>query len=266
MKTQKDPFFIWIHLNEPHDPYTPYKDVKDMYSKHKAGMIDPMKTSREWFNAERKNPDGSYDVSEKDLARMVDLYDAEINYDDKELKVLLYKIDQSGIADNTVIVITSDHGEEFMEHGDLFHGQSLYEELLWIPLIVFVPNQKPKRIEEPVSLTDLYPMIAEFIGISDEEKKLIHDGPVYAETDFRGHQISAYIDGKTKCIHDWNMNTTEEFDLSQDIAESSPKKPKDPSGCLDIISAYRLRSHNTTGEAQISNETRDNLKHLGYIV
>jgi len=274
MNAQDRPFFVWIHLNEPHDPYTPYKEFKNLYTKHEAGLIDPYKTSREWMDAERRHPNGTYMLSDRDFERMVALYDGELSYIDQEIKVLLYKLSMEEHTKDTIIIITSDHGEEFLDHGDLFHGQSLHDELEKIPLIIFVPNVVPKRVAYPVSLIDIYPTLADLTGIpapSGNGISLLHTVPdrrVYAETDFRGHGLSMIIAGDKKIVHDRISNETVAYDLARDPGEMDPRKVVgvELEQALGSISKMRLQAYKTTGEARISDDTRESLKHLGYIV
>ncbi|MEO8448697.1 MAG: sulfatase [Gemmatimonadota bacterium] len=97
-----------------------------------------------------------------------DGYDAALAYLDQELAVLLRDLESARLLANTVIIVTSDHGEQFGEHGLLDHGNSLYLQLLSVPLIVVYPGQVPAgvRVADPVSLRDLSATILDLAGLS----------------------------------------------------------------------------------------------------
>jgi arylsulfatase A-like enzyme len=94
-----------------------------------------------------------------------DLYDGQIRFIDESINALLQGLTLLGRLDNTVFIITSDHGEEFWEHGSTEHGHSLYNELLHVPLIIAGSSIAPRRIAEPVSLIDVMPTLLDLAAI-----------------------------------------------------------------------------------------------------
>jgi arylsulfatase A-like enzyme len=86
-----------------------------------------------------------------------DMYDGAIAYLDSEVGWLLRELERRGQLENTIVIITSDHGEEFAEHGLIDHGNSLYRHSLWVPLVVWFPGHVPEgqRVLAPVSLRNL---------------------------------------------------------------------------------------------------------------
>jgi arylsulfatase A-like enzyme len=103
--------------------------------------------------------------SPAEIAKMMCLYDSNIRYVDHEIGRLLQTLDAEGISDNTIVVVTADHGEHFYEHRTMLH-RSLYEETLRVPLIIRVPGGvKGKRVKEVVYQTDLLPTIIDLIGL-----------------------------------------------------------------------------------------------------
>jgi arylsulfatase A-like enzyme len=93
------------------------------------------------------------------------VYDSEVAYTDSVIGGVLDSIARSGRANTTAIIVTADHGEAFGEHGSVYHGSSLHEEEVRVPLIVFVPGVKPKTIDTPRSAIDLAPTIAALLDI-----------------------------------------------------------------------------------------------------
>ncbi|MFZ5845495.1 MAG: sulfatase-like hydrolase/transferase, partial [Patescibacteria group bacterium] len=93
------------------------------------------------------------------------LYDEKIFQFDQELKSLFAILEDPSLARKTLVIITSDHGEEFMEHGELDHGGNIYNTSTHIPLVLSVPGIKPQRLEELAQSIDIYPTIAGLVGI-----------------------------------------------------------------------------------------------------
>ena len=104
--------------------------------------------------------------SSKEINQLIKLYTAEVHYADEMIKDLLNKIDNLDLLQNTLVIVTADHGDEFLEHGDISHKPKLYNELLHIPLIFYSPSLSAGvRIDTTVSLLDLGPTILEILGI-----------------------------------------------------------------------------------------------------
>jgi arylsulfatase A-like enzyme len=143
----KSPFFAWVHVLPPHDPYLPPDSFK--------GYFNPSNGLRS-FKAQQKIKDESYKYlfdylrfPEKmypDIDLMKDYYDEFIRYCDKQFEEFINKLKERNMMDNTVIILSSDHGESF-EHGYFTHGGPfLYEQVTHIPLIIKEPDQKDGRI------------------------------------------------------------------------------------------------------------------------
>ncbi|MGB2845317.1 MAG: sulfatase-like hydrolase/transferase, partial [Candidatus Aminicenantaceae bacterium] len=108
-------------------------------------------------------------LSQDDKNQLVSLYDGAIKYFDYNFKKIIDNLEKLGILDNTIIILTSDHGEEFWEHGGFAHGHTLYNELLHIPLIIRYPSHLPaKHIKPHVQLLDLFPTILSMAGIKND--------------------------------------------------------------------------------------------------
>ena len=106
------------------------------------------------------------DLAPEDLRHLVDLYDGEIAYTDSQVGRLLEGLREAGAGGDTVVVVTSDHGEEFKEHGSLGHGRSLYDEVVKVPLIVadFRGKGTARRVTEQVRSIDIFPTLCELAG------------------------------------------------------------------------------------------------------
>ena len=196
-----EPFFAWLHLYDPHQPYEP---------------------PAEW--AERF-PD--------------DPYRGEIAFVDQQIGRLLEDLERRGLAGDTAVVVTSDHGEGFGEHGEWGHGLLAYNETLRVPLIVHAPGPLAagRVVEERVSLYDLFPTLTGLFGLEDApvvpgrnlwgvlrpgEPAELEPVPVYFETLASQEKgwapLTGIIDGDHKYV---DVPVPELYDLAEDPGEEN---------------------------------------------
>ncbi len=156
-------FFLFLHYYDPHwhyDPPAPYDRAFDPAYQGKATGI--------WWDFKELGPDS---IDPRDLHHIRALYDGEILYTDRQLERLFQEMKRLGIFENALVVVTSDHGEEFLDHGQWEHQKTLYEEQLRIPLIVKLPNGKEGpagatgRVSGQVSLVDVAPTVLDALGV-----------------------------------------------------------------------------------------------------
>jgi arylsulfatase A-like enzyme len=109
---------------------------------------------------------GQMKISERDKTRIIALYDSDVSYNDKVLGELFDELKKLGHADDTMVILTSDHGEELWDHGRIGHGQSLREELVHVPLLIYYPPYFPagRVVEEGVDVLDILPTITDALG------------------------------------------------------------------------------------------------------
>jgi len=165
-QNQDQNFFLFLHTYQPHSPYDCPAPLNSMFLGHdsklqKVNILDYLGGREGIFKP----------LSEQERQDIIDLYDGEIRYADERLiKPLLSRLKELGLYDRTMVIVTSDHGEEFFDHGGWEHGHTLYNELLRVPLIMKFPGSKfrGKRIESIVSLVDVMPTILEEMGIDDK--------------------------------------------------------------------------------------------------
>lgn len=146
-------FFGWIHFLSPHTPYE-YRELSD----HLAPFQEEGRFAQ--------STGGIYEVhNEAELKRVRDLYDGEMFYADDLFRRLMEQLDQLGLRENTIIVLTADHGEEFMDHGQLQHN-SMFEEVVRIPMMIHHPDlQQGVRTEAPYLNIDLLPTLSALAGV-----------------------------------------------------------------------------------------------------
>ncbi len=205
-----------------------------------------------------------------------DLYDGELHYTDEHLGRLLANLKRLPGADRTIVILTSDHGDGFGEHGFINHGQALYRELLAIPLIIHIPDLPPRQVAGPVSPLDIVPTVTDLAGIdtdglSFEGESLVPqlfygrdatDRVVFAETNWP-RPLRAAITSTHKLIYHLQNNVYELYDLRADPWEKQNLAHRDSAaleqmkGYLDdwLERVYYSRDLETNQAAQTLSET-----------
>lgn len=150
-------FFLFVHSYDVHSDYKSLPEYEQQFVRPYDGAADGTTAQMVAVRTGR----GAFDAA--DARHLIDLYDAGIRQFDDELGRLL---DAIGPRDDTLLIVTSDHGEEFLEHGSLLHGRTQYEEVVRIPLLVRGPGVPAgKRLTTTVSLLDVMPTILAAVGV-----------------------------------------------------------------------------------------------------
>jgi len=154
-------FFAYVHLMSPHRPYDPPAPFDRFVGGNGRAVKNHPGKSFDFMDA-RADP-----LPDADLADMVARYDGDVLYADTEIGRLLHALDELGLAANTFVLVTADHGEEFYEHEVMDHGNTLYYPSVHVPLIVRYPGQLPEgvRVPEPVSIRDVLATIGALAGL-----------------------------------------------------------------------------------------------------
>lgn len=275
------PFFLYIHTVDPHSPYAPPREFRERFAGHvqdpEIGSLAALKTLRHQGQPTTDR-----------IRDLVALYDAEVALNDQSFGAFVDKLQSLGVYDDTLVVLTSDHGEEFHEHGTWEHSNHLHGELLDVPLIIKLPAWDDRRGERQRFLAqhiDIGPTILGYLGIpvpAHVEGTDILDiavrnhedqgaGSVFSHLDKGGRRSASVIDGAWKLIR-WGPPASERFelyDLRSDAAEAHDVMAQHP-----IIAGY-LRAQLEIKEARgaelspavvtADEATRANLKALGYV-
>jgi len=155
----KKPLFLWVHYMDVHEPY--------IAEEEHLSKIDPeIKLSKEEMFLLFKNTLHPRDVSDANkIDTLKKLYMANVKETDGYLKDLFAVFSSHNLLDNSTFIITSDHGDEFSEHGGLSHDGKMYNELVSVPLLVYEKSCKKKLIDTPVSLIDIPTTICDILDI-----------------------------------------------------------------------------------------------------
>jgi arylsulfatase A-like enzyme len=156
------PFFLWLHLMDPHSPYYPRADA---FRELTGRDIDPRcaRYMNEFWNRSDLRPAGF--LAKRDA--VVELYDAGIRSVDGQIARLVDGLKQMNLWDDCVFALTADHGEEFLEHGGRYHAPLwLSEEIVHVPLLIRVPGERGRRAQvSPMSHLHLAPTLLESAGM-----------------------------------------------------------------------------------------------------
>jgi arylsulfatase A-like enzyme len=158
----KQRFFLWIHYFGPHRPLDPALALVNRVDPGYEGPIDGSVGQMQEISA------GRLPLGDADLRHLKAMYDAEIREVDRRILDLLRTIDDLGITDRTLVVLTADHGEELLDHNGYYgHSASIYDSVLRAPLVVRLPDAVPagRWRSEIVEALDLAPTILEFAGV-----------------------------------------------------------------------------------------------------
>jgi hypothetical protein len=180
-RRDKGPFFVFLHTYDLHCPYEPAEPYQSMF--RSAG--------REEMDARGKCASTHFDALELtagQAAYLSDLYDGSIRELDEALGGFFAFLEEEGFLEDTIVVLTSDHGEEFGEHGGIGHERTLHVEALHVPMIVHVPGAGARVVETPVGLVDLVPTILELLELAPDEQP---DGRSIASL-VRGEEAGAF--------------------------------------------------------------------------
>ncbi|MCZ7581960.1 MAG: sulfatase-like hydrolase/transferase [Deltaproteobacteria bacterium] len=265
------PFFGYLHLMDPHAPYDPPEPFR---SKHLTGAATR-------FSFLYNGGDLAATADPKTLDAYRALYDAEVEFTDRELGRLFAELEKRGIRGKTRIVLMADHGEQFREHGGLLHGYSLYQEEIRVPLIVAGLNVPAgRRVSIPRSLASIHDAILSLMGLAggDAWTRFTGDDPepdIHAEVDavLHGRDVALFAarNGGRKLIWDFNAGTREVYDLTADPGERKNLADADAEG-FAAVENWREESERAhprpprpDGRETIDPAEKAALRSLGYI-
>ena len=169
LEDASEPFFLWVHLMDPHGPY----------QRHGGGYLAKYHAEKLWKKAVSRPEE----ITSEEHDELVRTYCEEISYTDEQVSRIL---DFLNTEENDLVVITADHGEEFGEHGDYSHNPKHFDELLRVPLMVNFPERRGDLITEQVALLDLLPSLVEHLDLDKNE------------LDFDGRSFVPLLQGETQ--------------------------------------------------------------------
>ena len=272
---ERVPFFLFVNFLDAHSPYESPPPFRDRFpGRNPRWAVEPL--------IDRLLAEGKTDgvrASNAERAHLISQYDGSIAYIDAVLPRLLDALRSTGKFDNTLIVVTSDHGEGFGDKGLLLHGNSLYQELIHVPLLVKWPHQtRASSRRDVVSLNDIYPTVLEAVqrraphapqAVSlasppGAGRVVLSEGFVSAFTT-ESTKMNAAIGDRYKLLVDGGRRV---YDLVTDPNETAPLAHVEGPELARLrngVAALATMRPPAAGTRKLDSETIRRLRALGYL-
>jgi arylsulfatase A-like enzyme len=272
------PFFVFLHFYDPHWHYDPPAETLALFERgYSGGLSGNLKDFQSRTRASLKPGD---------LEHLLALYDGEIRYTDDQVGVFLDHLQRRGLDKGTLVFVTSDHGEEFLEHESWEHQKTLYEEVVRIPMLVRGPGVTVRREAQQASVLDVSPTVLTWAGVAVpggmQGRSLlakVDEREAYGETDHTlDHSHKLFLragEGRWKAIFTLAPDTgrvlrEEWYDLASDPGEARSVQPR-----AEIADKVRERAiarwRDARGrggrppDAKLTDQQAEELHALGYV-
>lgn len=183
LERAQSPFFLWVHYMDAHGPHQ---------SRRGFPYMEKLHAERLWRKGIRRPAEVT--LAEREL--MIDFYKEEIAFLDDQLGRFFDGLSERGFYENTIIVLTADHGDEFYEHGGYTHDRKLYDELINVPLIIKLPTEQPQQVDDLVELIQIFPTILDLLGNRPSP-------------DLQGASLLPLIEGHGNGVHEYIISEAE---------------------------------------------------------
>jgi arylsulfatase A-like enzyme len=275
-------FFLFIHMWDVHFDFIPPAPYNRMFDPDYTGTV----TGVDFFFNPRLNPQ----MPRRDLEHLIALYDGEIAWTDYHVGKIVDDLEKTGLLDQTVVVITSDHGTEFFEHGGKGHRRTLFDEVIRIPLIIRYPAVLPRgvRIHAQTHLMDVAPTVVELAGLppmtgimgSSLVSRMLKQPSLpntiaVSELFSVGHRIRSLRTLEWKFTDHMNLKLRYYVNLEEDPGETHLHTDLTKAPGRQFLDRYRLTSRNLaawrarmaahTDRSTIPDDVLKQLESLGYI-
>lgn len=270
---EESPTFLFVHFFDPHF----------LYMEHEAHRFSgsPPDGESEWWLMPFKRLRAQANrgqISEERRDYLVARYDSEIAFTDQHIGRLLDRLETTERLEDSIVILTADHGEEFLDHGGLSHT-TVFNELINVPFIVKWPGtREPVRSTRYVAHVDLLPTLLDYIGIPLEHdvsgmhlRNRSSGSPIFSETR-RYKKVTAVIQDGIKLVYDEGKDRVQFFDLQYDPSEREALSAMDAGDHLLVeLAEFRQRTQEGLArleredEIEITDEELEKLKALGYV-
>jgi len=274
------PLFLFLHYYDVHSDYV-------SLPKHETEFLRPYPGIADGSTAQlAAHREGKVSLSASDAPNLIDRYDAGIRQMDAEIGRFLEFLRGRGLWEDALFVLTSDHGEEFFEHGGVLHGQTQYQEVIRVPLLIKGPGvPHGRRVPTPVSLVDIAPTLLERAGIAvpegldgtdvaplwSEGDRELEARYLFSEADHNNveHDITRSVRYKNLKLH-FNRLSREYriYDLSRDPAERDDLSADEEQAFAALSERLERFMASEKVEAPVrtlSEEEIEKLRSLGYL-
>lgn len=279
-----EPFFLLAHYFDAHAVYAPPAEYRRAFAapqdRDSESFVFGTRAHMLMLRSDR------LELEPAILARAERLYEAELAYIDAEVGRLLDGLDALGLADDTVVLLTADHGEEFLDHGGFEHGHTLYDELVRVPLLVRLPGlvRAGTVVDAAAGLIDVAPTLCELAGIEAPRAfaghslvpalrgEAVPSRPQLAHGNFWGEPLTSWTSGRWKLIviPDGAGERLELYDLDADPLERTDLSATDPERAsalraeLTAVTTH-LAARAAGEDVELDEAMRARLRALGYL-
>lgn len=278
-KNSNEKFFLFLHTYETHSPFTPKESYLKLMEIDYAGDL-PKNTTKSII---RRINSGKLEITEADRLHILNTYDAEIRSVDDSFQYFLDYLKRMKLYDNSIIIFTSDHGEEFNEHGIMAtHSHTLFNELLYVPLIIKLGRSEysSTKIHEMVRSVDILPTVLDILNLDSRSQMdgvsllpMIKKSPkkyelfAISERDMKETlkpECWSIIEGRWKLynstLYDLETDPFETIDVSDENMEIKARLRR---GALRYMQQRRVLGKRA--KVKLDKESIEKLKALGYI-
>lgn len=274
-------FLGYLHYMDAHAPYQPPDEYRPDAPAHLRKAVTRGEVGK---LAEKLADSTAGALSRPELDYLRALYNAQIRYWDDQLAVLLDGLRAAGVADKTIIIVTADHGEAFLEHGRLKHGVHLYDELVRVPLVIGGSIARRGRVSTQAQGIDLFPTIAALLGLTApvelpgrdvlkgadrpaERAWAISETRWGIAADGAATELVSIRTPGWKLIHQPETGHFELYDLEDDPAEQHDRfgEAKEGDNLVRRLADWRRSTPPPPAARGHDPEFRDKLRALGYI-
>jgi arylsulfatase len=279
-QSRQKPFFIWLHLFDPHTPHTPPEPYALGFRPAAAAGLSPV---RSWVPFRQPGPRG---FDEPVLAGNRDLYDGEVAYADRQAGRLLDFLESRGLLANTVVAVVADHGENLGDHGIRFRHIGLFDSTTHVPLMIRWPgaDRPGRRLAGLVQTIDLFPTLLAAAGLKppatdgQDLRELTGEGHTGRRAVFTEHSDRMGVSVRTQAYrYGWNQGNNPKllpdgpylYDLKADPGETRNlaghglPAEKELNGLLLRWLSDRRRNPNPQSR-DLTEEEKRKLRSLGY--
>jgi len=279
-ENRREPFFLFVHFYDVHSNYWSLPRYEEEFLRPYRGPLDG---STAQLRAVR---DGHLELGPADVRHLIDRYAAGIRQLDDVLAQLVGILRDAGLLESTLVILTSDHGEEFLDHGDVMHGRTQFEEVMHVPLVLVGPGLPAGlRVREPVSLVDVMPTAFALLGrpvppgLDGLDLSPLWERPgaslgrrfLFGEADWRNDEADvtrSVRSGRWKLVLDRRTGESRLYDLARDPRERQDvqaDRPKVAERLRAELEEFMRDAREAPAPAELTPEEIERLEELGYL-
>lgn len=256
-------FFLWNHYMDAHGPYEPPEPYRSEFG---AGGVDTANAQDLWDSA-CETPE---EISASERESLVNLYDGEIAYLDAQIGAFLDKLEYRGELNDTVVIVTSDHGDLFGEDETYSHPRSIHKRLLHVPLLVSGLNAPEVAVDAPVTLLDIVPTVCSAAGANPGDvpgvalQDVWHDPSSFADRHVISEVTGEAMDGRQYRVISKDDSLTYEQTLDGETTVPGDDSSELVTTLQDHLQSVGTIPNETAGAPERDDDLASRLEALGY--